>query len=285
MFEDIAEYGMYGTPNIIPQLANLWDNSTHQYKKTEPYWDDLADTVGLEEEQIERAIDIGYWAYINGVSWTELLSISDHSYTLFGVDPNNPFKLFTPNIALDFLTGKAYFSNAYVKGSVVHPSLVIDANNYTTYRVNEDGNSYLQLSDVTETNIYVYFFPSISYSSDLGYYYTYVALPEITEEMIGKEITICNATTDALSRTDLAMELRIISHGTISGTGLTVDLNDPKGLLVTRLSGSNQWSGAVPPYRTEVDALKVPLQHEVRLRAANKNMWVAVGTPYSIIGE
>jgi hypothetical protein len=198
---------------------------------------------------------------------------------------------FETQYAVDLLTGKAYFSNAYVKGSIVHPSLVIDANNYTTYRVNEYANSYLQLSDVTETNIYVYFFPSISYDANLGYHYAYVALPEITEEMIGKEITICNATTDARSRTDLAIELRIISHGAITGTGLSPYLNDPKGLLVTRLSGSNQWSdephgsAAVPPYRYEANALKVPLQHEVRLRAANKNMWVAVGAPYSITGE
>lgn len=192
---------------------------------------------------------------------------------------------FETRYAVDLFTGKTYLSDAYVKGSIIHPSLAIDTTNYTTYRQNEQSRSYLQLSDVTATNIYVYYFPSISYSSALGYYYAFVALPEITDEMIGKEITICNAATDALSRTDLAIELRIISHGTISGTGLSVDLNNPNGLLVTRLCGSTQWSGAVPPYRTESNALILPLQHEVRFRAVNKYTWAAIGTPYSIIGE
>lgn len=116
----------------------------------------------------------------------------------------------------------------------------------------------------------------------------YVALPEITEEMIGKEITICNASVidgRYTPTTQYAMDLRIVSHGTISGSGVMPDLNDPKGLLVTQLCMAMNWDGAVPSYRTEVDALKVPLQHEVRLRAANKKMWVAVGAPYSIIGE
>ena len=195
---------------------------------------------------------------------------------------------FETQYAVDLLTGKSYFSNAYVKGSITYPSLVIDTDNYSTYRIDEGGNSYLQLSNVTETNIYIYYFPTASYAyeGNTKYHLAYVALPEITEEMIGKEITICNASIIDGTYTDqFAMELRIGSHGTISGSGITPDLNDPKGLLVTQLCMGLQWAGVVPSYRTDSNALKVPLQHEVRLRAANKNMWVAVGAPYSIIGE
>ena len=40
------------------------------------------------------------------------------SYQLFGADPDNPFRLFFPNYAIDFLTGKAYLNDAYVRGVV-----------------------------------------------------------------------------------------------------------------------------------------------------------------------
>lgn len=187
---------------------------------------------------------------------------------------------FAPQYAVDLLTGKSYMGNAYVKGTVVQPSLVINDNNYSDYEEVENTNSYLQLSDVTATNIYIYYFPLSSSKS-----YVYVALPKITSDMVGKEITICNATVATGSYPDMALELRIASHGTIGQYGVTVDTNNPNGLLVTMLCHSIQWGGNIPSYRTEVNALEVPSQHEVRLRAANEKMWVAVGAPYSIIGE
>lgn len=143
-------------------MAALYDPDNGSYDDTNTLYTNLLS--GHSDSDIKRGIDICYKAndiYVNGskMTFTQLVSMSDHSYQLFGADSNDLFKLFTPNIALDMLTGKAYFNDAEIRGTVrgsfAGDQLIIDSTNYTAYRVDEGTSSYLQLADVTETNIYV----------------------------------------------------------------------------------------------------------------------------------
>lgn len=127
-------------------MAALYDPDNGSYDDTNTLYTNLLS--GHSGSDIKRGIDICYKAndiYVNGskMTFTQLVSMSDHSYQLFGADSNDLFKLFTPNIALDMLTGKAYFNDAHIRGSISNSSLVIDHTNYAQYLETENANDYL----------------------------------------------------------------------------------------------------------------------------------------------
>ena len=275
MFEDIAEYGMYGTQNVIPQLANLWNNNTHQYKKTEPYWDDLADNVGLEEEQIERAIDIGYWANTNNVAWADLLSMSDHSYTLFGKDANNPFKMFAPNTAIDFLTGNAYFNKAF--GNIMKPQIRITAGNI---------NDYKRVTG-TQANRKVYIVVPQREKSiqiewvDNSAIEAYVLMPEIMSDEVGVELIITNATEYDYNRTSRDVGVTLKVRGGVKDPETSTD-PDPNRWLINGIA-----KNTVASPTTMGRVVEIPIYHEAHFRsvqlpdgtntAVGARAWVCTG--------
>jgi hypothetical protein len=113
-----------------------------------------------------------------------------HGYTVF--DPENLSK-FRPNIAFDFLTGKAYLNDAFVSGNIITPTLRITADNSDQYvTTQQDGYGYtykyihipngygaIQIEDV--------------HNGVSGY--IKVCLPVIGEEEVGRELIIMNVTS------------------------------------------------------------------------------------------
>lgn len=99
----------------LETLASL-KNANGSYKTTNATYTTLKNYYA--EAKLQKAIDQAVWAVENEATLEQLLAMSTTSYQLFGVDPDNPFKLFAPNIALDFLIGKAYLHDADIQGTV-----------------------------------------------------------------------------------------------------------------------------------------------------------------------
>ena len=108
--------GIVNTRNVpLATLAKL-KNSDGTYKTTNSTYTTLRSYYAAAS--LNKAIDQAAWAEKNEATLDQLLAMTDTSYQLFGIDENNPFKLFAPNIALDFLMGKAYLHNADIVGSI-----------------------------------------------------------------------------------------------------------------------------------------------------------------------
>lgn len=114
--------------------------------------------------QLQTAIDHVVWAVENDATHDQLQAMSTTSYQLFGADPDNPFKLFTPNYAIDFLAGQAYLEDASLRGvlkvralytvegmvKTVSGSLMIDLEDSPGNSYVLPGNTTVYLPDPTD---------------------------------------------------------------------------------------------------------------------------------------
>lgn len=150
------------TNNVsLSTLAGL-KNTDGSYKTTDSTYVSLRNTFSVA--QLQTAIDHAVWAVENDATHEQLQALSTTSYQLFGVDQNNPFKLFTPNYAVDFLAGQAYLEDASLRGvlkvkalytvegtvKTVNGSLQIDLEDSPGNSYVLPGNSTVYLPDPTE---------------------------------------------------------------------------------------------------------------------------------------
>lgn len=131
--EKIVLRGIVETKNVSLMTLAALKTSDGTYKTTDRTYTALRSIC--TDAQLQKAIDQAEWAVGNGVTYEQLQAMSTTSYQLFGADPDDPFKLFAPNIALDFLTGKAYLQNADVRGNIIALSGTFRGKVYA-----EDGN-------------------------------------------------------------------------------------------------------------------------------------------------
>lgn len=150
------------TNNVsLSTLAGL-KNTDGSYKTTDSTYVSLRNTFSVA--QLQTAIDHAVWAVENDATHEQLQAMSTTSYQLFGVDQNDPFKLFTPNYAVDFLAGQAYLEDASLRGvlkvkalytvegtvKTVNGSLQIDLEDSPGNSYVLPGNSTVYLPDPTE---------------------------------------------------------------------------------------------------------------------------------------
>ena len=108
--------GIVNTRKVTLETLATLKNSDGTYKTANTTYTTLKSYYA--ESKLQKAIDQAVWAVENDATIDQLLAMSATSYQLFGVDESNPFKLFAPNIALDFLTGKGYLHDADIEGTI-----------------------------------------------------------------------------------------------------------------------------------------------------------------------
>ena len=141
-------------------------------------------------DSLRRLAYLCYVGVQNGYTEEQLLAIAKgQGFTVF--DPAN-MRIFSPNIALDFLTGKSYFNETYVRGTVAVPTLRITRDNYSRYVQTKD-NSF------GYTYQYVYIpknvgMVQLEYTGTSGWGIR-ICMPEIDEDKVGTELIIINATS------------------------------------------------------------------------------------------
>lgn len=160
-------------------------------------WDEYVG-YGYSDDEIEAVADVCIWA-MNAMPtasdadrYNAIETLTDTSYTLFGVEPTNLFSVFSPNIALDYLKGDAYFNKAY--GNFIKPYLRITSGNIEKYRFSDTSSGIYIILPQREKNIQVEWIDSTSTEG-------YILLPEILEDEVGCELIITNATADQYGRT------------------------------------------------------------------------------------
>ena len=108
--------GIVKTRSVSLATLAALKNSDGSYKTTDTTYTTLLNYYTAAK--LQKAIDQAVWAVANDATIDQLLAMSSTSYQLFGVDPDNPFKLFTPNFAVDFLAGLAYMEDASLRGVI-----------------------------------------------------------------------------------------------------------------------------------------------------------------------
>lgn len=123
--------GIVVTRNVsLPTLAGL-KNANGTYKTSDSTYTSLRNYYS--DAQIETAIEHAVWAVTNNASHDHLQAMTTTSYQLFAEDDNEPFKLFTPNYAVDLLKGMVYMNDATVRGLFYPCKTVINSGNYTQF--------------------------------------------------------------------------------------------------------------------------------------------------------
>ena len=146
--------GVVETKNVsLSTLAGL-KNTDGSYKTTNSVYTSLRSTYS--DAQLQTAIDHAVWAVENGATHEQLQAMSTTSYQLFGADQDNPFKLFTPNYAVDFLAGQAYLEDASLRGVLkvralytVEGSVKTVSGKFEIDLEDSPGNSYVLPGDST----------------------------------------------------------------------------------------------------------------------------------------
>lgn len=146
--------GIVVTRNVaLSTLAGL-KNADGTYKTSNSTYTSLKNYYS--DSQLQTAIDHAVWAVDNDVTHEQLQAMSSTSYQLFGVDEDNPFKLFTPNYAVDFLAGQAYLEDASLRGVLKVKALYTVEGSVTTVSgtlmidlEDSPGNSYVLPGNTT----------------------------------------------------------------------------------------------------------------------------------------
>lgn len=164
-------------------------------------WNEYVD-YGYEDSEIEDVANVCIWAMsampncTDAVRYAAIESIGDTSYSLFGVDSGNPFSVFDPNIALDFLHGKAFLNDCQVRGNLVgrvaQPfTNITNESEWLQYGVrtlDDYGYTrhYLFVNQMPNWNVLV------DYMSGDETLKRALVLPVITKDLVGTEITVIN---------------------------------------------------------------------------------------------
>lgn len=152
--EKIVLNGIVVTRNVsLSTLAGL-KNANGTYKTSDSTYTSLRNYYS--DAQLQTAIDHAVWAVDNDATHEQLQAMSSTSYQLFGADEDNPFKLFTPNYAVDFLAGQAYLEDASLRGVLKVKALYTVEGSVTTVSgtrmidlEDSPGNSYVLPGNAT----------------------------------------------------------------------------------------------------------------------------------------
>ena len=253
----------------VSELATLLDD--------EELWNEYI-SYGYTDNELELVADVCMWAVraipgsgqtYDDLRYNAIMSLSDTSYQLFGINDNNPYSVFAPNIALDFLTGVANFNKAY--GYFIKPYLRITSGNIEQYRFSDTSSGIYIILPQREKNIQVEWIDSTSMEG-------YILLPEILEDEVGCELIITNATADQYGRTSrFDGRLLKVKGGSKEPEGIQGD-PEPNRWLVDGIALST--SGNI---KRVVD---VPIYHEAHFRAVQlpngsssvgQRAWVCTG--------
>lgn len=73
------------------------------------------------DENISAMIDDAQWAVTNNLTADQLLALSNTSYEYFGHRSDDMFAVWSPNLAIDLLTGKVISYNMEIRGVITAP--------------------------------------------------------------------------------------------------------------------------------------------------------------------
>lgn len=238
-------------------------------------YEEYSDFYGYTDEEIDTVADICIWAVGAMPNSTDderfniIQSISNSSYQLFGFNPDDPFALFKPNIAEDMLNGKTYLRDVYVRGTIAKNTLRINAGNAQEYCNYGGGGTMKYDRDQMFVNIPAgYEYVQLEFLQDGNGHsavsgYVIVLLPEITEDMVGSDLIIVNATD---SEGETSGKTMTVQSGTANPVGNDGEKNRwllrgiPKGTLNASVYSSSNPNGSLK-------RVSLSKQYEVTLRA------------------
>lgn len=240
-------------------------------------WDEYAD-YGYEEDEIKAVANVCKWAMsampncTDAVRYAAIESVDETSYSLFGVDSENPFSVFDPNIALDFLHGKAFLNDCQVRGSLVgrvtQPfTNITNESEWLQYGVRA-------LDDYYDTKYYLFvnLMPNwnvlVDYMSGDETIKRALVLPVITKDLVGTEITVIN-----MYEQDIHVEGKPESSAYKNRGSYLLNGKSIKGR-------NGQWYKITMPSKT---ALKfIAVYSYANEENGNVFGWIAYGTPQPI---
>lgn len=267
--------GQYPVSDLAMLLSGEWSD------KYDCEWAEIFDWYVNEstysEEDLTEVVYLCQWAVSAMPNLTDderfevLQNLSNSSYQYFGINPSDPFAVFKPNIAEDMLAGKTYLRDVYIRGAIVKNTVRITADNASDYCKYGGAASYgsdrlfLDLPSGYQLYQIEFLKDSNEHSAVTGR--TYVLLPEITEDMVGSEIVLINATD---------------TEGDTAGVSLTVQSGTANPFAATN-GDKNRWLMRGIPrgvlnnsiYNSDsnpngnLKRATLPVQYEMTLRAVH----------------
>jgi hypothetical protein len=184
----------------VSDLATLLDDSD--------LWEEYKG-YGYSDSELETVADICKWAVSvmpsnsDDVRYNAIQTVSSTSYQLFGINPSNLFSVFSPNISLDFLHGKAYLNDCNIKGNLVgrvsNPlTRIKNGSVWGDYGVQTRDDygytrHYLFINRMPTWNV------QIEYMSGAQAATRRLILPVITSETLGTEIKVVNVSGETIT--------------------------------------------------------------------------------------
>jgi len=213
----------------VSTLATILDN--------DELWNEYK-SYGYTDEELEMLADVCQWAVsvmpnnTDDDRYNVIQNLSNSSYQFFGINSSDKFSVFSPNVAIDYLTGKSYFNDCQIRGSLVgrvsNPlTRIKNGSVWGDYGVQTRDDygytrHYLFINRMPTWNV------QIEYMDGSTKEERRLILPVITQESLGTEIKIVNVSEDTITVEGKPESSTYAAEGSylLDGIQITGDSND-----------------------------------------------------------
>ena len=250
----------------VSTLATILDNDN--------LWDEYKD-YGYTDDELEMLADVCQWAVsvmpnnTDDERYNVIQNLSNSSYQFFGINSSDKFSVFSPNVAIDYLTGKSYFNDCQIRGNLIGAVSQPFTRIKNTTIWNQYGVKTQDDYGYTRHYLFMKNMPThkvqIEYMSGKTTEIRRLILPPITQNSLGTEIVVVNVSGDDITVEGKPDSSAYGDRGSylLDGIQRTGDNNDTRTIVMQNQSILKFMSVEIPTQYGEYG-------------------WIAVGEPQTI---